>query len=206
MGTLWHKSCLNSGMRTIPSICVLAVAALAGCRSRAPSATAPSKQELPQGEVEVVVFCSGPEFQTNAEAIRANAVGESIDMNVAKRKAMSNVRLELASAIETTVRGVDETYTNSRENDNNEQIEERYESFSRQVVNQQLRGIRTICERYTRTPEGKYKAYVAVELSAQHLVEAYYQRLAERGEASGEDDYTKVRDAFEQEMKADNSQ
>lgn len=125
-----------------------------------------------------------------------------MDMNVAKRKAMANARLELASSIETTVRGVTDNYVNSTTANADEQVESRYESLTREVVNQELRGIRVICERYTRTPEGNYKAYVAIEMSDEDLVESYYQRLAQESPTASVDSVRKV---FNQQMQAPES-
>lgn len=113
---------------------------------------------------------------------------------------MSNARSELAATIQTTVKGVTDSYTNANENNNQEAIGERYESFSREVVNQELRGMRVICERFTLTSEGKYKAYIAIELSAQNLVDAYYQRLAKSQTVVKDQGYEKFKQLFEGKM------
>lgn len=172
---------------------------LVSCRSSRVQEPAVTEQQsaLPKGETEIVVFCSGPEYETSAGVFRANSMGQSMDMDVAKRKAMANARLELASSIETTVRGVTDNYVNSTSAGSDEQVESRYESLTREVVNQELRGIRVICERYTRTPEGNYKAYVAIEMSDEDLVQSYFQRLAQESPNTSVDSVRKV---FNQQM------
>lgn len=169
------------------------------CRSTK-TTTTPPPASLPEGEVEIIVPCSGPEFFTDNEVFRANSVGESIDLSVSKRKAMTNARSQLAASIQTTVKAVTDNYVNSTESNNTEQIEERFESMNREVVSQELRGIRKICERYYKTPEGKYKTYVAIELSAGQLVDAYHQRLSSIQGLQIDYDYEKFKKTFEQEM------
>lgn len=175
------------------------LASIGGCRTSPPKATV-SAPSLPDGEVEIEIACSGPEYFTDGEVFRANSVGESIDLSVSKRKAMSNARSQLASSIQITVKTVTDNYVKSAENNNDEQLEERFESLNREVVNQELRGIRKICERHFKTPEGKYKTYVAIELSAQELVSAYHERLKNIQGLEVDYDYEKFKQTFETEM------
>lgn len=181
-------------------VLVVAVGIMAGCKSTQKVADDGPRTYTPPKEVEIVVPCSGPEYFTNSEVFRANSVGESIDLSVSKRKAMSNARAELAAAIESTVKTVTDSYVNSRENNNTEDLGERFESLNRQVVSQRLTGIRKICERYYFTEEGKYKTYIAIELSAQALVEAYHQRIAKDEKLSVDVDFEKFKQTFEMEM------
>lgn len=176
---------------------ILLLAIVCSCRSTRTPVT-PQQPSLPEGEVEIIVACSGPEFFTDGEVFRANSVGESMDLSVSKRKAMTNARSQLAASIQTTVKSVTDNYVKSSENNNEEEIGERFESLNREVVSQELRGIRKICERYFHTPEGNYKTYVAIELSAQELVSAYHSRLQNM---KGIDyDYEKFKQIFEAEM------
>lgn len=175
------------------------VAMISSCRSTR-TQTTPPEPSLPEGEVEIIVPCSGPEFFTDGEVFRANSIGESIDLSVSKRKAMTNARAQLAASIQTTVKSVTDNYVKSSENNNEENLEERFESLNREVVSQELKGIRKICERYFHTPEGKYKTYVAIELSAQELVNAYHTRLQNMKGIAVDYDYEKFRQTFEAEM------
>ncbi len=163
--------------------------------------------EAPSGdkETEIVVPCAGPGFFTDSLVFRASALGESIDLSVSKGKAMSNARAYLAAAIQTTVRSVNDAYVNTRESNNEAQIEERFESIVREVVSQELKGIRVICERYFRAEEGKFKTYVAIELSATGLVKAYHQRLADNQRVSEEFDFERFRKSFAHGMQRSNN-
>jgi hypothetical protein len=164
-----------------------------GCKSK-------KDQPAPKGETEVVIPCSGSEFFTSKDAFRANSIGESQDQQTAKKKALANARNELAQAIQTTVKTVTDNYVNSREMNNKEDIEERFESLNREVVNQTLSGIRTICEKNMVTQQGTYKSYIAIELSADELVTKYNERLSKDERLKIDYDYEKFKDTFNAEM------
>ena len=141
------------------TIVALGTVFVTGCKSK-------KEVKAPKGEVEVSVPCSGPDFFTTNKFFRANSIGESEDQVVSKKKALTNARNELAQAIQTTVKTVTDNYVNSREMNNREEVEERFESLNREVVDQTLSGTRTICEKLMKTAEGRYKTYIAIELSA----------------------------------------
>ncbi len=182
----------------------LTAALLAGgmtaCKSKKKQAEA-TKQNPPEGETEVKVLCSGPEYFTDNKVFRANALGESMDQATAKKKAMSNARADLAASINTRVKAVVDNYVNSREMQNREEIGERYEALAREVVDQQLTGTKTICEKMMKVNStGNYKCYVAIELSAQELLSAYNQRLSSDERLRIDYDYEKFKETFEKEM------
>jgi len=159
--------------------------------------------KLPEGEKEVVVPCSGPEFFTDKKTFRANAMGESQDQMVAKRKALSNTRDELARSINTKVKAVTDNYVNSREFNNKEEVEERYENLTREVVDQELAGTKTICEKLVKTQQGTYKYYIALELTTDDLLESYnkrMQKLTNDERIKIDYDYEKFKKTFEAEM------
>jgi hypothetical protein len=162
-----------------------------------------SKQKLAKipGEELIEVYCTGPEFFSNAEYFRASNMGESIDQATAKKKAMSNARADLASSIETTIKGVIDNYLKSSELNNVEEAEERYESLTREVIHQKLNGIQTICEKTTRTTEGKYKTYIALQLGGDDLFNAINERLGRDAQLKIDYDYEKFKETFNEEMK-----
>jgi hypothetical protein len=181
---------------------VLVVAGVVGisCKSKEKS-SAP-----PKGEVEVTVPCSGPDYFTTKKYFRANSIGESQDQVTSKKKALANARAELAASISTTVKAVTDNYVNSREMNNKEQVEERFEQLNREVVEQRLSGITTLCEKLVRTENGTYKTYIAIELSADELVASYNERLSKDERLKIDYDYEKFKETFEKEMeKLDNN-
>ncbi len=172
-------------------VVVVAAAVFAGCKS---------KQPMPSGEKEVVVPCSGPDFFTTNKVFRANSIGESMDQVTSKKKALTNARNELAQAINTTVKTVTDNYTNSRTMNRKEELEQKFEQLNREVVDQSLQGVRTICEKLVQTKEGGYKTYVAIELSADDLVKQYNERMSADDRLKIDYDYEKFKDTFNAEM------
>jgi hypothetical protein len=172
-------------------VMMAAIVLISGCKS---------KEKTPAGEKEIVVPCSGPDFFTNNKVFRANSIGESMDQVTSKKKALTNARNELAQAINTTVKTVTDNYVNSRELNKKEELEQRFESLNREVVDQSLTGVRTICEKLVQTKEGNYKTYVALELSADELVAKYNERLSKDDQLKIDYDYEKFKDTFNKEM------
>jgi hypothetical protein len=177
------------------SIVAVAIAAalIGGCKGS-------KKDKMPSGETEVVVPCSGPGFFTDNKVFRSNSIGESMDQVTSKKKALTNARNDLAQAIQTTVKTVTDNYTNSTSKDKKEDLEQKFESLNREVVDQSLQGIRTICEKLVVTKDGNYKTYVAIELSADDLVKQYNSRLSADDKLKVDYDYEKFKDTFNKEM------
>jgi hypothetical protein len=170
---------------------VTAAALIAGCKG---------KEKIPQGETEIIIPCSGADFFTTKDAFRANSVGESQDQNTSKKKALTEARNLLASSIQTTVKTVTDNYVNSRAMNNKEEVETRFESLNREIVDQTLAGIVTKCEKLVKTQQGTYKTYVAIELSAADLVSKYNERLSKDERLKIDYDYEKFKETFDKEM------
>jgi predicted transcriptional regulator len=153
-----------------------------------------------QGEELIEVFCTGPDYQSDKKHFRASAIGESLDQMVAKRKAGTNARAELATLIQSTVKGTIDNYVNSTELNNVEQVEERFEGLTREVINQQLNNIKVICEKQTRTAQNKYKTYIALEMSAEDLAKAIQDKLSKDEKLKVDYDYEKFKKTFDAEM------
>ena len=168
---------------------------LSSCGSKK-KATNVSKQE----EELITYYCSGEDYRTDKKHFRANAIGESRDQMVARKKAMSNAKAALAGQIETVIKGTTDNYVNSREFNNVEEVEERFETLNREVINQQLNNVKTICQKHTRTKEGKYKTYLAIEMDTDALEKAIKERLSKDKRLRIDYDYEKYKETFEKEM------
>ena len=179
----------------IYSIAAVAIAAafIGGCKS---SKTA----KIPSGETEISVPCSGPGFFTDNKVFRANSIGQSMDQVTSKKIAETNARNELAQSIQTTVKTVTDNYTNSTSLNKKEELDQKFESLNREVVDQTLQGIRIICEKLVQTKDGNYKTYIAMELSADDLVKQYNTRLSADDKLKVDYDYEKFKDTFNKEM------
>ncbi len=178
-------------------VLLLAVAGLLGV-------SCSKKVAAPQGETEVIVPCSGPEYRTNNKYIRASAVGLSGDMNMAKKKALTEVSAQLASSMNQLVERVAINYGNSYQVGESEEAKSKFEDMAKIVVKEKLSGLRIICEQTMRTSDGKYKVYVAAELAGDELMEGINSRVSKSisndTKLRIDYDYEKFKKVFEEEM------
>ena len=79
--------------------------------------------------------------------------------------ARSNAEAKLARTINSTIEIVTDNYVNSTKFNNVEEVTETFNDLARTLVNQQLSGAITACERLTQKTDGSYVSYMAVELS-----------------------------------------
>ena len=113
---------------------------------------------------------------------------------------MSNARADLSASVKILVESVVDNYVKSSELNNLEQVEERFEGLNREIIKEELVGIKTICEKLTKTTEGKFKTYIAIELSAQKLVDKFHERMMKDDLLMIDYDYEKFKETFEKEM------
>ena len=96
---------------------------------------------------------------------------------------------------------VGDNYVKSSEYNNKEELLERFEENARTVINERLTGIKPICDRLTQTTStGKYKYYIALELSGDQLVSDYYNSLTKNESLKIDYNYEKFKETFEKEM------
>jgi hypothetical protein len=90
----------------------------------------------------------------------------------------------------------------SSEFNNVEEILERFEENSRTVINQELRGVITICERTTKVNNTNvFKYYLALELSAERLADSYFQALTKDETLKIDYNYEQFKKTFDEEMR-----
>lgn len=152
------------------------------------------------GDVKVNVPCSGPQFQQDKEYFRASAMGLSTDMTIAKKKAMSTARTEIAGKINATVKSVTDDYVSSYNQGEQDESKRRFQELSRTVVEQELSGLRVICEETMRAPDGNYKVYVAVELLGKDISEKMANGVKNDDKLRIDFEYEKFKKVFEEEM------
>lgn len=185
-------------LRKMASIALMASLAFTACKGKKNAQK--DKDKLPEGEVLVQMYCSGSEYFSDKRTFRANSVGESMDQATSKKKAMINAKADLASFINTRIKSTIDNYVNSRETNNKEDLQKRLEGLSREVVDQELAGIKVICEKMTKTAQGNYKTYIAIELGAEDLVSAIKDRLSKDEKLRNDYDYEKFKETFDKEM------
>ena len=179
---------------------VLSTVALASAMFLA-SCGGSQKAQLNPDEQEVIMPCFGSDFQDNSEFFRARSVGESLNQNIAMKKARENARATLAAAVKSTIKGVTDNYVKSSEFNNKEEALSRFEQNNRTVINQELKGIKTICEKLVKVQSsGKYKFYIAIELSGANLLKAYNETISKDESLKVDYNYEKFKNTFDAEM------
>lgn len=139
-----------------------------------------------QEETLIDVPCSGPEFFSTPEMIRATGIGESMQQQIAKRLAYSSAVKELASKISTTIDAVFTMYVNDETTNMDETFYQKYEGMQQEKVSQTT-GYRTICEKYafyTNNAGRKiYKCYLAIEIGTDEMLKPIYDAIQEDSSA-----------------------
>ncbi|MDG1380838.1 MAG: hypothetical protein P8P45_01555 [Flavobacteriales bacterium] len=154
----------------------------------------------PKGEIEIVEYCTGSEYQSSSKHFRSSATGESQDREIAKKKARSNAESRLAKTVSVTVKAVTDNYVSSTEFNNREEATESFNELSRSVVDQELRGAIAICEKLTQRENGIYVSYVALELSGEKLASKYNEKVSEDERIMAEYNYERFKETFQEEM------
>jgi hypothetical protein len=179
--------------KILMSVAVVAMVAVTLSSCGAPKAAV-------SDEKVVEMYCSGPQYLSDATALRFTAIGTSMDQMTSKKKAMSEARAGLASQIETTVKSVIDNYVKSSIHNNKEDLSNRYEGLTREVVSQVLIGTRTVCEQMTKTKDGNYKTYLCVELGGPEILTSINNRFSRDEFLKVDYDYEKFKKTFEEEM------
>ncbi|MEI6435028.1 MAG: hypothetical protein WCP32_09305 [Bacteroidota bacterium] len=174
-------------------ILAVPVLIIPGCKSSKPATKVADEQE-------VVRLCYGPEYQSNKERFRASATGESMDQMMSEKKAVTEARAKMAAQIETMVKTVTDNYGKSGEMNKKEELMKRYETLSREVVNQKLSGTIEICNKQTKTKEGNYKTYITLELGGNDVLAALNSKLSNDEMLKIDYNYEKFKKTFDDEM------
>jgi|TARA_B110001450_G_scaffold215901_1_gene209309 hypothetical protein len=182
----------------ILGITLTAAISIVGCKSKEKTIT---KELENRGEVEIVEHCSGESYFSNNKYFRANATGESLDRETAKKKALSNAMADLAKSVSAIMKIVGDNYVNSTEYNNKEEITESFNELARIVVNEEISGAVKICDKLTQKNDKRYVSYIAIELSGQKIATKYHETLSKDEKIKADYNYEKFKETFEKEMK-----
>ncbi len=178
---------------------ILFIAALF-CMASCGSSKVATVETTTTEDVEVIVPCTGLEYLTSADYFRSNAMGLSNSQEVASQKAMSAARAKLAASIEVTVKTVTDNYISSYEENATEETRSRYQSLSREVINQKLNGVRVICTKTMKDSEGQYKCYVALELAGNEIATAINESVKADSNLRTDFEYQRFLEIYNEEM------
>ena len=154
-----------------------------------------------KGEIEIVEFCTGDNYNSDNKHFRSTATGESQDREIAKKKARSTAESRIARTVSATIQAVTDNYVASTEFNNREEATETFNELSRTVVDQELRGAIVICEKLTQRENGIYVSYVALELSGEKFASKYNEKISKDERIMAEYNYERFKETFQEEMK-----
>jgi hypothetical protein len=106
---------------------------------------------------------SSAKYQTNNRFFRATGKGDSRNQQIAKSKAMTNAKTNLAGMVRSNMRRVADAYISETGNGEASEIGDKFESLSREIINQDISDLRVIGDDTFIDKEGKYTSYVALE-------------------------------------------
>lgn len=182
----------------ILGITLTAAISIVGCKSKEKTIT---KALANKGEIEIVEHCSGKSYFSDNNYFRANATGESLDRETAKKKARSNAMAEMAKSIKATLKIVGDNYVNSTEFNNKEEVTESFKELARIIVDEEISGAVKICDKLTQKGDKRYVSYTAIELSGQKIASKYHKRLSKDNKIKADINYEKFKETFDKEMK-----
>ena len=169
---------------------IAGVALLAACKSTAPAIGEKVKEPF-----------SGSAYESNNRFFRAVGKGVSIKDNIAESKADMDAKTELAGQIGTTMKNVSDQYASETGFGSNEEITEKFQSLSRQVMNTQLADIRKIGqEKYLNQETGDYTVYMVYEVKKSAMFR-FMKKQAKLDEKMNEATRKAVEEILDEEIK-----
>ena len=127
-------------------------------------------------------------------------VTQTVQQPAVQQDVEIKARAEIATAINAKVKSVADSYVSSYQQGENDESKSRYQSLTRTVVEQELSGTRVICEKTMKTPDGKYKVYVSLELAGEEIMNAMANRIKNDDKLRIDFEYEKFKKVFEEEM------
>jgi N-methylhydantoinase B/oxoprolinase/acetone carboxylase alpha subunit len=108
---------------------------------------------------------SGNKYESSNRFFRSVGKGDSRDENVAKSKADLQAKAELAKQVNTNVKAVADQYLMETEVNNASEINDKFQSLTREVTNTSISDLRKIGEeKYYDAEKDKYTVYIAYEI------------------------------------------
>ncbi len=122
----------------------------------------------------------GSSYRSNGRFFRAVASGESQQMETAKSKALLLANQRLASAVQTEMKSVSESYVNERNLGTPADFGERFQQLTREVLSTSLSDVRTIGNKTYLRKDNVYVQWVALEMHKKDYYKKIQLRLADQ--------------------------
>jgi hypothetical protein len=159
----------------------------------------PKKMEATEDSQEVILPLSGKEFQSDKEFYRAKASGKSPDIATAKKIALNNAKAEVAGLISSKIKTVTDNYTNQRSVADAQDFESKFETMTREVVNQQLVDVSIIGEKLFKKGS-TYDYWIGIEVSKKSILEGINNGITKNQKLAIDYDKKKFEEIYNAEM------
>lgn len=154
-----------------------------------------------EGLTEVKSPFTGNRYETNGKWVRGTGSGESMNLETSRDKAMLSAKQRLASGVQTQIKSVSENYKGERQADaTTGDFNERFQSLTREVMNQVLVEVQTIDEKTYQKKDKNYISYVALEARKKTIYKKLKEIAMQRSSLS-DADKKRVQDMIDQAIK-----
>lgn len=131
---------------------------------------------------------------------RASAMATSSDLSLAKEKALLNAKQRLVTLINSNTKSVTDRYVNEREFGDASEFEQKFENLTREVADETISNIVVACEKASVLDNGKYRGFVAIEVSKEDILNGISKKLSGNQKLQVDYDKAKFEEIFNQEM------
>jgi len=142
---------------------------------------------------------TGNKYESNNRWFRGVGKGESADENIAKSKADLNAKKELAGQVETNVKQVADSYVSEAGYGNKEEITDRFQDLTRQVMNTDLADVRKIGEEKYFNGE-RYTVFIAYEIKKAAMFR-FMKKQAKLDDKINEETRKAIEEILDEEIK-----
>ena len=149
------------------------------------------------GTKEISVPCT-EKGHSDAQFFRASNSAKSRDMSSAKDKALITAKQMLASLIGSSMKSLTDNYMS--QNSNDKAASQKFETITRELVNQQLKNISVSCEKTQKNKDGNYESFVAVEMPKSTVISSFINQVSSDPTLKAGFDETKFKQMADKEL------
>jgi hypothetical protein len=143
----------------------------------------------------------GSAYESNNRFFRAVGKGESSADNVAFGKADIEAKAQLAGQMNTTMKQVTDQYLGQTQKDQGADVDDKFESLVRQVMNTNIADLRKIGqEKYHDKTTDKYTVFVAYEIKKNAMFE-FLKKQAKTDKTINESQQQLIQKILDEELK-----
>jgi len=148
-------------------------------------------------ESEISIPFSSSKYKTDHFFFRAVQSGTNEKIDIAKSIALQNVKVLLASNIQSTILSVSESYSKEYNKGNKQMFESKFEEISVQITRQVISNIEVIGEKVIRENNKLYLYWVAIEMEKKYVLKGLEELMADDDEI--DINYTQFEEIFNNE-------